>query len=98
MMDDRKMFAPLWRGEPVSPEAKLFALLAAYEAGATAAVLADSLAVARLAVGGRTPLRQRVAQLLGEMEQAGRVERIPDGRYRTVRPPRERRGDSRPPG
>src|SRR5947207_2481349 len=94
-MDDRKMFAPLRRGEAVSPEGKLFALLAAYDAGATAAALADALATAGLAVGTRAPVRKRVAEILDEMEQAGRVERIPDGRYRTVRSAREQRGDAR---
>ena len=84
-MDDRKMFAPLRRGEAVSPESKVCALLAAYEAGATAATLADALATAGLAVGTIAPIRKRIAELLEEMEQAGRVERIPDGRYRPVR-------------
>ena len=97
-MDDRKMFAPLRRGDAVSPESKVFAMLASYEAGTTAAALADALAVAGFAVGTRAPVRKRVAELLGEMEQAGRVERTPDGRYRTVRATRDRRGDSRLPG
>ena len=97
-MDDRKMFAPLRRGEAVSPEGKVLALLAGYEAGATAAALADALGFAGLAVGARAPVRKRVTELLDEMERAGRVERIPDGRYRAVRSPRERRDDSRPPG
>src|SRR5215467_12786548 len=42
LMDDRKMFAPLRHREVASPEAKVFALLAAYDAGATAAALADA--------------------------------------------------------
>ncbi len=96
-MDDRKMFAPLRRGEAVSPEGKVFSLLAAYEAGATAATLADALGAAGLVVGTRAPVRKRVAELLDEMEQAGRVERIPDGRYRAVRAARARGGDSRVP-
>ena len=52
-MDDRKIFAPLRRGEAVSPEGRVFAVLATWEAGATAAALADALAFAGLAVGGR---------------------------------------------
>ncbi|PYM17144.1 MAG: hypothetical protein DMD81_10275 [Candidatus Rokuibacteriota bacterium] len=97
-MDDRKMFAPLRRGEAVSPEGKVLSLLAGYEVGATATALADALAFAGLTVGARAPVRKRVAELLDEMEQAGSVERIPDGRYRAVRPSRDRRGDSRPQG
>ena len=82
---DRKMFAPLWRGAAISPEAKLVAILNVHEAGATAAGLADELAVAGLTVGTRAPLVKRVGELLDDLEQAGRVERIPDGRYRVVR-------------
>ena len=89
-MDDRKMFAPLRRGELMSPEGKVFEFLAAYEVGATAAALADALGLAGLTVGARAPVRKRVAELLDEMDQAGRVERIPDGRYRAVRTVRER--------
>ena len=97
-MDDRKMFAPLRHRDVASPEAKVFALLAACDAGATAATLADTLAVAGLTVGTKALVTKRVAEFLDEMERAGRVERIPDGRYRAVRTARERHGDSRPRG
>ena len=92
------MFAPLRRGDAVSPEGKVVAFLAAYEAGATAAALADALAVTGLTVGARAPVRKRIAELLDDMERAGRVERIPDGRYRAVRSLRAHRDDSLPPG
>jgi len=97
-MDDRKMFAPLRSGEAASPAAKIVAVLATYDAGATAAALADALAVAGLTVGTKALVTKRVAEFLDEMERAGRVERIPDGRYRVVRVARERHGDSRPGG
>lgn len=80
---DRKMFAPLRRGEPTTVEAKLCAILGTREAGMTAATLADELG--RLAVGARASVRTRVAELLDGLEQAGTIERIPDGRYRVVR-------------
>jgi hypothetical protein len=82
---DRKMFAPLRRGEAVSPEAKVVAMLRAHGTGMTAATLADELGAAGLAIGTRASLRARVTELLDELEQGGRVERIPDGRYRPVR-------------
>ena len=40
---------------------------------------------AGFAVGTRVLLTKRVGELLENLEEAGRVERIPDGRYRTVR-------------
>jgi hypothetical protein len=83
--DDRKMFSPLRRGEAVSPEAKLVAILDAHEAGMTAAALADALVHAGLAVGTRAPMTKRIVELLESLEQAGRVERTPDGRYRRAR-------------
>ena len=83
--DDRKMFSPLRRGDAVSPEAKLVAILRLHEAGATAVSLAAELVSAGLAVGTRAPVAKRVAELLEELERAGSVERIPDGRYRAVR-------------
>jgi hypothetical protein len=86
--DDRKMFSPLRRGEAVSPEAKVVAVLSGYEAGMTAAALAERLVSAGLAVGTRAPVTKRVIELLESLEEAGRVERTPDGRYRRVRPPR----------
>lgn len=85
--DDRKMFAPLRRSDAISPESKLVAVLRVHEAGATATTLATELASAGLVVGPRAPLVKRVGELLAELEQAGRVERIPDGRYRAVRRP-----------
>ena len=83
--DDRRMFAPLRRGDAVSPEAKLVSVLRAHEAGATAAALANELLCAGLAVGSKAPVTKRVEELLGDLERAARVERIPDGRYRAVR-------------
>ena len=82
---DRKMFAPLRRGDAISTEAKLVAMLKDHEAGATASALANGLACAVLAVGARGSLVRRVGELLDDLEQAGRIERIPDGRYRAVR-------------
>lgn len=82
---DRKMFAPLRRGEPASLEAKLSAIIGTHQAGMTAAALAEELVGARLAVGARASVTARVAELLSSLEQAGAVERIPDGRYRVVR-------------
>jgi len=85
---DRKMFSPLRRGDAVSPEARLFAFLTRRESAATAAVLAEEFVCAGLAVGARAPVTKRVGELLDSLEQAGRVERTPDGRYRAVRPQR----------
>lgn len=82
---DRKMFAPLWRGQALSPEAKLVAMLRIYEAGATVAGLSNELGCAGLAVGSRAALEKRVGELLDELEQGGGVERTPDGRYRATR-------------
>jgi hypothetical protein len=82
---DRKMFAPLWRGDAISPEGKLLAILAVHEAGATAATLASELVAAGLVVGARSPVVKRVEELLSELHQAGRVTRIRDGRYRAPR-------------
>jgi hypothetical protein len=86
--NDRKMFAPLRQREAVSPEAKLFAILTGYEAGTIAADLAEKLVHGGLAVGTRALVTKRVGEMLDGLEQAGRVERIPDGRYRAVRPQR----------
>jgi hypothetical protein len=36
----------------------------------------------------RAPVTKRIGEMLDELEQAARVERIPDGRYRVVRTPR----------
>ena len=83
--DDHRMFAPLRRGDAISPEAKLVAVLRAHEVGATAATLANELLCAGLAVGAKAPVTKRVGEMLGDLEQAARVERIPDGRYRAVR-------------
>ena len=90
MMDDRKMFAPLWRGNTMSPESKIVAILSGHEA-ATATGVADALAYAGLTVGAKAPLVKRVGEMLDDLQEAGRVERTPDGRYRAVR-----RRDARP--
>jgi hypothetical protein len=82
---DRKLFAPLFRGEPRSPEGQICALLGAFEAGATASALADRLLRAGLATGLKAAVTRRVTELLDDLERAARVERIPDGRYRVVR-------------
>ncbi len=83
--NDRRMFAPLRRGEAVSPEMKLVYVLSGYHAGATAAGLAGEMLRSGLAIGTELPVTKRVGELLQELEQAGKVERIPDGRYRAVR-------------
>ena len=84
-IEDRKMFSPLRRGDAVTPEDKIVSVLSMYEAGATAGAVALALVQAGLAVGTRLPLTKRVGELLQSLEAAGRVERIPDGRYRIVR-------------
>jgi hypothetical protein len=83
--DDRKMFAPLRHREAISPEAKLLAIVGDYAAGVVAASLADRLVHSGLAVGTRSRVTQRVRELLDALEEAGKVERVPDGRYRAVR-------------
>lgn len=83
--DDRKMFAPLFRGPARSPEAELFAALGNCEAGATPGSLADGLLRSGLAIGLKATVTKRVAEMLDELETAQRIERIPDGRYRVVR-------------
>ena len=82
---DRKMFAPLFRGEARSPEAQVCAVLSACETGATPARLADELLRLGLAIGLRASVTKRIVELLENLELAARVERIPDGRYRVVR-------------
>jgi predicted aconitase with swiveling domain len=82
--DDWKMFAPLRRGEPVSIQAKVVAVLKTRAAGATVAALADELLQTGAAVGMRPSVRKRIGELLDQLEQDARVERIPDGRYRVV--------------
>lgn len=83
--EDRKMFAPLWRGDPMSPHAKVIAVLGAHATGATAAALANELLETGAAVGTLVPVTRRLEELLDELEQGARVERIPDGRYRVVK-------------
>jgi len=83
--DDRKMFAPLRHRESISPEAKLFAILTDYESGTIASTLAERLVHGGLAVGTRALVTQRIGELLDSLEEAGKVERIPDGRYRAIR-------------
>jgi hypothetical protein len=82
---DRKMFAPMFRGPARSPESEVYAALGGYDAGATAASVADGLLRSRLAVGLKASVTKRVAEMLDDLERAQRVERIPDGRYRVVR-------------
>jgi hypothetical protein len=82
---DRKMFAPMRHRESISPETKLCAILTGYEAGTMAANLAEALVHGGLAVGTRALVTKRVGEILDSLEQEGRVERIPDGRYRAVR-------------
>lgn len=82
---DRKMFAPLRNREAVSPSAKIFALMSTREDAVSAAVLAERMVTSGLAVGTRAPVTKRIGELLGEMEEAGKVERVPDGRYRAIR-------------
>ena len=83
--DDRKMFAPLRRAQMISPEVKLVALLTRHQGGATAEILTNDLAGAGMVVGSRAPIIKRIRELLADLERAGQVERIPDGRYRAVR-------------
>ena len=85
VLDDRKMFAPLRRTHMISPELQLVVLLKRRQAGATAQLLVDDLADADMVVGSRSSIVKRIGQLLGDLEEAGQVERIPDGRYRAVR-------------
>jgi hypothetical protein len=82
---DWKMFAPLRRGEPISPQAKVVAVLKTFVVGVTAAVLADELLQAGSVLGARAAVAKRIGELLDELEQAARVERIPDGRYRVIK-------------
>ena len=81
---DRKMFAPLFRGEARSVEDQVCAVLGAHPAGVTASGLADELLRLEYAVGLKGPVRERIEGLLRELERAEWVERIPDGRYRVV--------------
>jgi hypothetical protein len=83
--DDRKMFAPVFRGQPRSPEAQLCDLLGGYAAGATPRRLADDLLRLRLAIGLTPSVTKRVEELLDGLERATLVQRIPDGRYRMVK-------------
>ena len=83
--NDRKMFAPLRHREAVSPETKLCAILTVQESGGIAADLAESLVSSGFAVGTRSLVTKRIGEMLDSLEEAGRVERIPDGRYRAVR-------------
>lgn len=85
---DRKMFAPLRRGEAISPESKVVAVLAAHASAATPATIADRMLCGGLAVGTRGPVTKRIVEMLDHLEEMGKVERVPDGRYRAVRPSR----------
>jgi hypothetical protein len=81
--DDRKMFAPLRRAQMISPELKLPVLLTGHQGGATAAILTDQLDAAGMVVGRRAPIVKRIGELLDDLERSGRVERLPDGWYRS---------------
>jgi hypothetical protein len=81
---DRKMFAPLRLGDIASPEGKLTAILSGRDGGRTPAAFAHELIEAGLVVGTIAAVTKRIAQLLSTLERDGRVERVPDGRYRTV--------------
>lgn len=83
--DDRKMFAPMFRGECLSAETRICDVLDRLQAGATAARLADELLRLGLAIGLKASVARRISDLLQDLEQAARVERIPDGRYRVVK-------------
>jgi len=89
---DRKMFAPLRHREGITPEAKVFAVLTTYEAGTIAANLASALVSGGFAVGTRALVTKRIGEMLELLEEAGRVERIPDGRYRAIPERRSARG------
>jgi hypothetical protein len=82
---DKKMFAPLRHREAISPESKLYAILRDHAAGTIPGALADVLVHGGLAVGTRALVTKRIAELLQSLEQDGKVERTPDGRYRAVR-------------
>jgi hypothetical protein len=82
---DKKMFAPLRHREAMSPESKLCVILGGYVSGAIPSALAESLVLGGLAVGTRSLVTKRVGEILDHLEQEGKVERTPDGRYRAVR-------------
>ena len=82
---DKKMFAPLRHREATSPESKLCVILGGYAAGSIPSDLAEALVLGGLAVGTRSLVTKRVGEILDHLEQEGRVERTPDGRYRAVR-------------
>jgi len=86
--DDKKMFAPMRQREPVAPEDKLHTILGRHESGRGAGDLAHELAVSGLAIGTRALLTKRVTEMLEGLEESGRAERTPDGRYRALAPAR----------
>jgi hypothetical protein len=49
------MFAPLRRGDPISPHDKVVAILESHAVGVTAAALADELLLPRSVIGHRAP-------------------------------------------
>ena len=81
---DRKMFAPLLRNEGRSPQGKVLAILSD-GAVTSAAAMADELLRTGLAVGTRGPVKKRIVECLDQLEEDGKVKRVPDGRYRAVR-------------
>jgi hypothetical protein len=83
--EDKKMFAPMRHREAIAPEDKVHAILGRYDAARGPADLAQELAVSGLAVGTLALLTKRVGQMLESLEEAGRAERTPDGRFRAIR-------------
>jgi hypothetical protein len=82
---DRKMFAPLRNREAISPESKICELLNGRDQGTLAADLASHMVASGFAVGTRDLVTKRVGEVLVGLEESGKLERIPDGRYRLVR-------------
>jgi len=83
--DDWKMFAPLRRGDPISPDDKVLAVLKTHAVGATPGTLAEDLLRTGSVLGTRAAVAKRIRELLDELEGATRIERIPDGRYRVIK-------------
>jgi hypothetical protein len=82
---DRKIFAPMLRGDAQSTETQICAVLGRFQAGATCTGLVGELFRLGLVVGVGASVTERIGDLLHELEGTARVERIPDGRYRVVK-------------
>jgi hypothetical protein len=82
---DRKMFAPMLRGDAQSTEAQICAVLGRFQAGATSAGLVGELFRFGLVIGMKERVTRRISDLLEDLERAARVERLPDGRYRLTK-------------